>query len=113
MDTTRSGSSAAVLAPTLDRWTALDWSNGVQVPHLSPHDPIIVSTRNSTYEIIVLVPHTVLVMVRGGQFFPEFTPAFVAGSSLGGGLSQAARYLRRVSNGVRDRRSTDRDHEDG
>lgn len=85
MDTTRSGSSAAVLAPTLDRWTALDWSNGVQVPHLSPHDPIIVSTRNSTYEIIVLVPHTASVMVRGGQFLPEFTPAFVAGSSLGGG----------------------------
>jgi hypothetical protein len=75
-----------VLAATLDRWTAHDWSLGVLLPHLAPHDRLIVRTRNSTYELVVMVPHTASVMVRGGAFFPTFTPAHVAGSSLGGGL---------------------------
>ncbi len=60
--------------------------HGVHLPDLAPHDHLIVRTRNSTYEIIVLVPHTASVMVRGGAFFPTFTPARVAGSSLGGGF---------------------------
>ena len=82
MNTTISRSPAA----TLDTWTAHDWSHGVLLPQLAPHDQLIVRTRNSTYEIIVMVPHTASVMVRGGAFFPTFTPARVAGSSLGGGL---------------------------
>jgi hypothetical protein len=86
MNTRISGSPAPVLAATLDTWTAHDWSHGVLVPHLAPHDQLIVRTRNSTYEIIVMVPHTASVMVRGGTFFPIFTPARVAGSSLGGGF---------------------------
>ncbi len=85
MSDTNSG-IGPVHATTIDGWTAHDWSHGVQVPHLSPHDQLIVHTRNSTYELIVLVPHTASVMVRGGAFFPTFTPAQVAGSSLGGGL---------------------------
>ena len=86
MNTTISRSPAPVLAATLDTWTAHDWSHGVLLPHLAPHDQLIVRTRNSTYEIIVIVPHTAAVMVRGGAFFPAFTPAHVAGSSLGGGF---------------------------
>lgn len=87
MNTTLSGSPARVpAAATLDTWTAHDWSHGVQLPNLAPHDRLIVRTRNSTYEIIVTVPHTASVMVRGGSFFPNFTPAHVAGSSLGGGF---------------------------
>jgi len=85
MNTTIVGSPARVSAATLDTWTAHDWSHGVLLPHLAPHDRLIVRTRNSTYEIIVLVPHTASVMVRGGAFFPDLTPARVAGSSLGGG----------------------------
>jgi hypothetical protein len=75
MNRTISGSPARVPAATLDTWTAHDWSNGVLLPHLAPHDRLIVRTRN-----------TASVMVRGGAFFPNFTPARVAGSSLGGGL---------------------------
>jgi hypothetical protein len=86
MNTTISGSPARVAAATLDRWTAHDWSHGVLLPHLAPHDRLIVRTRNSTYEIIVMVPYTASVLVRGGAFFPDFTPARVAGSSLGGGF---------------------------
>ena len=86
MNTTISRSPAPVLAATLDTWTAHDWSHGVLLPHLAPHDRLIVRTRNSTYEIVILVPHTASVMVRGGAFFPTFTPACVTGSSMGGGF---------------------------
>src|SRR6266851_4644400 len=86
MNTTIARSPALVPAATLDTWTTHDWSQGVLIPHLAPHDQLIVRTRNSTYEIIVMVPHTASVMVRGGAFFPTFAPARVAGSSLGGGL---------------------------
>ena len=79
-------SPAPVPAVTLETWTAHDWSHGVLLPHLAPHDRLIVRTRNSTYEIVVMVPDIAAVMVRGGAFFPDFTPARVAGSSLGGGF---------------------------
>ena len=85
MTTTIATVSAPVPTATLDRWTALDWSQGVLLPQLAPHDQLIVRTRNTTYEIIVTVPHLASVMVRGGTYFPTFTPARVAGSSLGGG----------------------------
>jgi hypothetical protein len=80
MNTAIFGSPARVPAATLDTWTAHDWSTGVLLPHLAPHDRLIVRTRNSTYEIIVMVPHTASVMVRGGAFFPNFTAARVAGT---------------------------------
>lgn len=73
-------------ASSLERWTAHDWRHGVCLRDLKPHDRVIVRTRNSTYELIVMVPETASVLVRGGMFFPDFTPARVAGSSLGGGL---------------------------
>ena len=56
------------------------------LPRLAPHDRLLVRTRNSTYELVVTVPHTASVLVRGGTFFPSFTPAQLAGSSMGGGL---------------------------
>lgn len=43
-----------------------------------------VRTMNSTYEITILSAPTGEVMVRGGRFFPEYTNARIAGSSLGG-----------------------------
>ena len=86
MNTTIAKSPASVPVVTLETWTAHDWSHGVLLPHLAPHDRLIVRTRNSTYEIVVMVPDIASVMVRGGAFFPDFTPARVAGSSLGGGF---------------------------
>jgi hypothetical protein len=85
MHSTISGLPSRVHAATLDTWTAHDWSQGVLVPHLAPHDRLIVCTRNSIYELIVTVPQTASVLVRGGAFLPDFTPARVAGSSIGGG----------------------------
>ena len=68
----------------LDRWTAHDWRDGLQIDRLLPLDRLIVRTLNSTYEIVVKTPSTAEVVVRGGAFFPAFACARLAGASLGG-----------------------------
>lgn len=73
-------------AQSLDEWCAYRWEAGVQVPALSPLERLLVRTRNTIYELIVVDPARAQVMVRGGRFFPEFTRAYVGGSSLGGGF---------------------------
>jgi hypothetical protein len=71
---------------SLETWCSYEWRNGVQVPALEPLDRLVVRTCNHVYELIVLEPACAEVMVRGGQYFPEFTRARVGGSSLGGGF---------------------------
>lgn len=68
----------------LSSWSGRDWRDGVHVNDLSPLDRLIVITANSTYEIILVSPASADVLVRGGAFFPVFTPVRLAGSSLGG-----------------------------
>jgi hypothetical protein len=68
----------------LDTWSAHAWADGVMVDRLAALDRLLIRTRYSIYEIIVMVAHTADVLVRGGAFFPVFTRAKVAGSSLGG-----------------------------
>jgi hypothetical protein len=70
-------------ADSLDWWCAHDWHDGLQVPALPPLERLLVRTCNHLYELIVLNPLRAEVMVRGGCYFPEFTRARVAGSSLG------------------------------
>jgi len=72
------------MACTSEAWCAYPWRDGLQVPSLAPLDHLLVRTRNSLYEVIVQQPCRARVLVRGGRFFPEFTRASVAGSSLGG-----------------------------
>ena len=68
----------------LSAWQHHQWSEGVSVDQLSPLDRLIVRTRHSTYEIVATEAGSADVLVRGGSFFPEFTPARLAGASLGG-----------------------------
>jgi hypothetical protein len=68
----------------LDTWSAHGWSNGVLINRLAAFDHLTIRTRHSTYDLVVVSPETAEVLVRGGTFFPDFTPARVAGSSLGG-----------------------------
>jgi hypothetical protein len=68
----------------LETWSKHPWTDGLQVDVLQDLDRLCVRTRNSTYEITVLCGRTAEVLVRGGQFFPEYTSVRVAGSSLGG-----------------------------
>jgi hypothetical protein len=68
----------------LDTWSRHEWTNGLQLESLQEMESLAVVTRNSTYEIMVLSRSTGEVLVRGGRFFPVFTPARLAGSSLSG-----------------------------
>jgi hypothetical protein len=73
-------------AAALSAWAEHDWSRGVRVGQLSPYDRLTVQTENSTYDCVVVSPGRAQLLVRGGAFFPDFTPVRLAGSSLGGGF---------------------------
>jgi len=73
-------------AALLSAWQQHDWQHGVSIEQLSALDRLLVRTRHSVYEIIVSTPASGDVLVRGGEFFPEFTAARIAGSTLGGSL---------------------------
>lgn len=68
----------------LDTWSRHDWSDGVMVDRLATLDRLAIRTRHSLYELVVMSPESAEVLVRGGAYFPVFTRARVAGSSLGG-----------------------------
>ena len=85
MDTTIIRRQTAVPASaTLSAWQHHPWSDGVSIDQLSPLDRLVVRTRHSTYEIVATEAGSAEVLVRGGSFFPEFTPVRLAGASLGG-----------------------------
>jgi len=80
MDTKVSCSASALLAT----WSAHEWTEGVQLETMQDMDRLIVRTDNSTYEITLISARSGEILIRGGRFFPEFTPVRLAGSSLGG-----------------------------
>ena len=88
----------------LSAWSAHDWRGGIHVDDLIALECLVIKTENSTYEIILLSPDTAQILVRGGAFFPVFTQARLAGSSLGGSFLK----LRSVHVGFRLELGTDR-----
>ena len=80
MDTTVSCSAGALL----DTWSSHNWKEGIQLETMQDMETLTVRTENSLYEITVICGRTGDILVRGGRFFPEFTEARLAGSSLGG-----------------------------
>jgi hypothetical protein len=88
----------------LSAWSAFDWGGGVRVDELPALERLVVTTANSTYEIILIEPAHAGVLVRGGAYFPVFTPARLAGCSLGGSFLK----LRSVHVGFRLEFGTDR-----
>src|SRR5437899_12782333 len=80
MDTTVSCSAGALL----DTWSSHSWTEGVQLETMKDMEKLTVRTENSIYEITVIRGRSGDILVRGGRFFPEFTAARLAGSSLGG-----------------------------
>ena len=80
MDSTVRCSASALL----DTWSSHDWTEGVQLETMQDMETLTVRTENSTYEITVICGRTGDILIRGGRFFPEFTAARLAGSSLGG-----------------------------
>jgi len=68
----------------LDTWSSHSWTEGIQLETIEDMEKLVVRTENSVYEMTVICGRTGDILVRGGRFFPEFTEARVAGSSLGG-----------------------------
>lgn len=60
-------------------------SEAIRLDKCSVLDLIVVTTRSSVYELIVLRGDTGDVQVRGGDQFPGFRPVRFMGSTIGGG----------------------------
>jgi hypothetical protein len=80
MDSTVSCSAGSLL----ETWSSHTWKDGVQLEAMRDMETFTVRTENSVYDITVICGRTGDVLIRGGRFFPEFTAARLAGSSLGG-----------------------------
>ena len=76
--------SAVPATAVLDNWANAEWTDGCQVDAAPVFQALTVVTQNSLYELIVLDPSRGLVRLRGGQFFPDWREAQLAGCSLGG-----------------------------
>ncbi len=76
--------SAVPATAVLDNWANAEWTDGCQVDSAPPFQALTVVTQNSLYELVVLDPGRGLVRLRGGQLFPEWREAQLAGCSLGG-----------------------------
>jgi hypothetical protein len=72
------------VAHDLRWWEERDWTGGVQLDTLTGFEQFAIRTRNTTYEMTVLVPATGEILLRGGTFFPVHTRAQIVGCSLGG-----------------------------
>jgi hypothetical protein len=68
----------------LDAWAREAWNNGIQIERLEDMQKVAVQTANNLYEIVIISGQEGDVLVRGGKFFPELTPANLAGATLGG-----------------------------
>ena len=71
-------------AAMLDAWAQDAWNNGIQIDSMEDMQKVAVQTANNLYEIVIISGHDGDVLVRGGKFFAELTPANLAGATLGG-----------------------------
>lgn len=84
MTTADAEPAAPVIATALEELAAAGTSDDVRLTTCRELEQLVVRTRNSVYEVIVLSGDTGEVMVRGGKRFPEFRRAILAGSLFGG-----------------------------
>lgn len=73
-----------VSAALLDSWTKHDWSDGIDLTCASSLITLEVVTRRSIYYVVRSGPGEL--MVRGGQYLPDFRRARSVGCSMGGAL---------------------------
>ena len=83
-DSSEAITSSVHAGATLDTWSNAPWTNGVQIEQLEDMQKLYVRTKNSLYEITVIDHWSGEILVRGGQLFPELTPARLAGATLWG-----------------------------
>jgi hypothetical protein len=86
-----------VVALPFARWAAAQSDGAVYLDSCREFDRIVVRTRYSVYELIVLSGTDGDVLIRGGRTFPDFRRARFEGSTAGG----SALSLRSVDVGRR------------
>ena len=77
-------SADVFVALPLDSCAARPSDDAIQLDSCRRFEEIVVRTRYSVYELVVLSGDNGDVLVRGGRAFPEFRPARLAGSTSGG-----------------------------
>lgn len=80
------GELPVVRLGTLDRWLSHPWETGVQIDRLEDLQALRVETLNNTYDLAIVSAQRGEILVRGGRYFPDWTPVQFVGCSLGGGL---------------------------
>ena len=85
----RPGATDAVVARggTLDGFAEAAGGAGLSLHALQPLTALFVETRNTRYHIIVSSGDEIV--IQGGAFFPDPTPARLDGASLGSSLLKA------------------------
>jgi len=73
-----------VVALPFERWAAPPSDDAIRLDSCRRFETIVVRTRHSVYELIVLSGDEGDVLLRGGRAFPGFRRARLAGSSAGG-----------------------------
>ncbi|MBZ5662874.1 MAG: hypothetical protein LAO08_20945 [Acidobacteriia bacterium] len=68
----------------LSKWCEEPWTNGMQIDLREDMEKLAVRTRNTLYEITIIEGRTGGILIRGGRFFPELTPARLTGATMGG-----------------------------
>jgi hypothetical protein len=71
-------------AAVLRNWCEDPWTNGVQIDQMEDMEKLDVRTWNTRYEIAIIEGRTGEILIRGGRFFPELTPARLTGATMGG-----------------------------
>jgi hypothetical protein len=99
-------------AANLANWSSHDWSDGIEIDKINELQTIAVETLNSLYEITILSGRTGEVLVRGGQYFPDWAPAILSGASFGGSFLKCRGIYIGVKDGIRSRRQSRR-HQPG
>src|SRR5262245_55223051 len=91
--------TAVTRAATLDGFVnALEGAEEVRLGDLQPLTTLIVLTRNSRYRVILTNNG---VLIQGGQFFPDTTPAFLDGGSFGGSFLKVGSIVTGMSMEIR------------
>ena len=79
-----SDEAAIVIVEPLKELALLTPDEAIDLESCSELDWVVVKTRSSVYDVIVLSGREGEVVIRGGRFFPEFRRAILTGSIFGG-----------------------------
>ena len=83
-DADRANPAAPVALPGFDGCLPDTSESAIRLASCGQFEKIVVNTRRSVYEIVILDGTTGDILLRGGSNFPEFCRALFVGSTAGG-----------------------------